>query len=321
MGFAAVLLATLQLLLQSVLNIIVAVVYLIGSVACCKKSRRLRPKTILITGATAGIGRALALEYATSGVRLVLTGRNEARLAEVANECDAKGADVVAHKLDVSDEKACEKFILDEDDRENIDLVIANAGVSEATAGDDVARDIVKATRTLFSINVNGVFNTVLPLIERMKERRTGQIAIMSSMSGFGSFPMMTAYAASKSAVKAWGSGLRGLLHRYNIYVSVIMPAYVKSDMTDKSKLPKPFMWSQKKAAKYIRYNLEIDTETIIFPWPVHMFVWFLQSLPVAVKEFLGRTGLVGELKYFRKRKSDYEAEKAARAAREKKDI
>lgn len=255
----------------------------------------------------------------------------------MAEECEANGATVVTHIGDVTDKDGLRAFIDEQDDEQEIDLVIANAGVSEQTVG--LQTDIVAATRALFAVNVDGVFNTILPLVERMKERRTGQIAIMSSLSGFGGIPSMTSYAASKNAVRAYAHGLRGLLFRYNIYVSVVMPgcvlarwrhllrpitcshcccSYVKSAMTDKSKLSKPFMWDTDVACSYIAKRLSEDTPSIVFPLPLHWAVWLMQSLPVSVRDWAGGMGLFGELAYFKKRRKDREEEKKIREARRK---
>mmetsp|Transcript_10259 Transcript_10259/g.24519 ORF Transcript_10259/g.24519 Transcript_10259/m.24519 type:complete len:349 (-) Transcript_10259:47-1093(-) len=316
-----VFLSTLQLVLQAVLNLIMAPLYLLGSLFCGRKGRaprKLKPKCILITGATSGIGEGLAREYSqTKDVTLLLTGRNKDRLAGIADECTANGATVVTHIGDVTDQEGLANFINEQDEEQEIDLVIANAGVSEQTTG--TQNDIIAATRTLFSINVEGVFNTILPAVERMKARRTGQIAIMSSLSGFGGIPSMTSYAATKTAVRAYGSGLRGLLFRYNIYVNVVMPGYVKSAMTDKARST-PMIWSNKKACKYIKSNLEADTPTIVFPLPLHWGVWFIQSLPAAVRDWAGALGLFGELAYFKKRSKDREEERKLRAEREKRE-
>ena len=150
------------------------------------------PKVILITGASQGLGEGLALKYAKPGVTLGLTGRNKQRLNAVAEACAAKGAHVLQGNMDVTDRDEMAAFILKLDDASPVDLVIANAGVSEETAG--VAADVVAATRTLYDVNVGGVFNTVLPLIPRMKERKRGQIAIMSSLAGTSGFPTFVAY-------------------------------------------------------------------------------------------------------------------------------
>ena len=124
---------------------------------------------ILITGASSGIGEALALHYAVPGRLLSLLGRNSERTEAVASLCRAKGARVSAISLDVQDATAMEAWVRDRDHEQSLDLVIANAGVSAGSGG---SGESAEQTRQIFSINVNGIFNTVLPTIELMRARQ-----------------------------------------------------------------------------------------------------------------------------------------------------
>ena len=167
------------------------------------------PKHILITGASSGLGAELARTYAGPGMTLALTGRDTARLEAVAEQCRAQGATVETAVLDVTDAAALEGWMLARDDALPIDLAIANAGISAGTGGDT---EPVEQVRRIFAVNVDGVMNTVLPLIPRMQARRRGQIALMASLAGFRGFPGAPAYCGSKAAVKIYGEGLRGVL-------------------------------------------------------------------------------------------------------------
>lgn len=159
-------------------------------------------KSVLVTGASSGIGAALALEYAAPGVRLALCGRNAARLEEIAEGCRAKGAAVDARVLSVTDAGALAAWVAEADAAAPLDLVIANAGISAGT-GDGA--ETAEQTRAIFAVNVDGVLNTVLPAIAPMRARRCGQFAIIASVAGFRGLPSAPAYCASKAAVKAWG--------------------------------------------------------------------------------------------------------------------
>ena len=136
-------------------------------------------KHILITGASSGIGEALAIVYAAPGVTLSLSGRNEARLAAVAEACQKRGADVHYSVCDVTDRAAMASWIATRDQAVSLDLVIANAGVSAGIGESD------DTTRRIFAINLDGVINTVLPALEFMRPRRRGQIALVSSLASF----------------------------------------------------------------------------------------------------------------------------------------
>lgn len=235
------------------------------------------PKHILITGASSGLGAELARTYAAPGATLALTGRDAARLESVAQQCRAKGATVETAVLDVTEAAALEGWMLARDNALPIDLAIANAGISAGTGGDT---EPVEQVRRIFAVNVDGVMNTVLPLIPRMQARKRGQIALMASLAGFRGFPGAPAYCGSKAAVKVYGEGLRGVLAGSGVELSVICPGYVRTPMTDRNGFPMPFLMDADKAARLIRDRLARNKARIAFPWPMLAAVWLLQALP-----------------------------------------
>jgi len=183
--------------------------------------------------------------------------------------------------------------------------VIANAGVSAKTGG--FSGDIVASTRQLFAINVDGVFNTVLPFISLMKERQSGQIAIMSSLAGIGLLPEATDYSASKTAIRIWGEGLRTLLYRDNIFVNVICPGFVESPMTDSnSDYRMPLMQTMPNAIDRITTGLASDEPVIIFPRLVYLFAWLLNLLPPDVRHTLARGSWIPGFGYLRARRAKW---------------
>lgn len=236
-------------------------------------------KHILITGASSGIGQALAENYAAPGVMLSLTGRNTERLASVTANCRAKGADVFAKAVCVTDAQAMHDFMTECDTRQPVDLVIANAGVSGGTGG-DAAGEGMKQTRTIFDINVGGVFNTVEPLLPRMLQRKSGQIALMASLAGFRGWPGAPAYCASKAAVKVYGEGLRGSLLQTGVKVNVICPGFVVSRMTDANDFSMPFLMDTDQAANIIIKGLQRNKGRIWFPLPAYLMTRFFCALP-----------------------------------------
>jgi len=236
------------------------------------------PSHILITGASSGIGRALAESYAKPGVVLFLGGRNADRLKKVHDSCKHKGADVVIGVIDVQDSTAMGEWVLDCDARYPLDLVIANAGISAGTGGPEGESD--DQVRRIFDTNVTGVLNTIHPAISQMRNRGCGQIAIMSSIAAFHGLPSAPAYSASKAAVKSYGEGLRGHLRNDGIRLSVICPGYVRSRMTDANTFPMPFLMDAWKAAGIIRRGLARNKARIVFPWPMYFAVWLLSVLP-----------------------------------------
>lgn len=247
---------------------------------------RHRFHSILITGASSGIGAALAQAYAAPDVRLVLGGRNPERLNAVARACRDAGATVAARIADVTDRTAMTEWVTAEDAVRPLDLVIANAGISAGTGG---GTEPPEQTRAIFAVNVDGVLNTVLPALECMRPRRAGQIGIVSSVAGFRGFPGAPAYCASKAAVKVWGEGLRGWLASEGIGVSVILPGFVETGMTAANAFPMPFLMPSDRAARIIQRGLTRNRGRIAFPWPTVAAAWLAGALPDALVDRLTR--------------------------------
>jgi short-subunit dehydrogenase len=244
------------------------------------------PRSILITGASSGIGEALALAYAAPGVTLFLSGRDEPRLAAVAAACRGKGAEVETHLGCVSEATAMTEWIAGADARSPLDLVIANAGVSAGT-GSNANGETAEQARRIWEINLGGVMNTVLPAIPLMRARKRGQIAIVSSLAGFRGLPGAPSYSASKGAVRLWGEGLRGWLAEDGIGLSVICPGFVKSRITALNRFPMPFLIEADRAAEIIRRGLAANKGRIAFPWPMYAATWLFALLPVALTDWL----------------------------------
>lgn len=239
-----------------------------------------RWRHVLITGASSGLGAALARACAAPGVRLGLAGREVDRLEAVARECREAGAEAVPQRLDVTDGPAVAAWVAEAEAIRPLDLVIANAGISAGT-GDGAEGP--EQTRRIFAVNVDGVLNTVLPTIEAMRPRRSGQIAIVSSVAGFRGFPGAPAYCASKAAVKSWGEGLRGWLAGEGVGVSVILPGFIATPMTAVNRFPMPFLMPAERAAGIILRGLARDQGRISFPWPTAFAAWAAGALPDAL--------------------------------------
>ena len=235
------------------------------------------PQSVLITGASSGIGEALALAYAGPGVRLALGGRHRSRLDGVAEKCRQQGADAEARPLNVTDRDAMQDWIRSAERSRPLELVIANAGISAGTAGGAEAEHQV---RLIFDTNLTGMLNTVLPAIDAMRTRRRGQIAVMSSAAGFRGFPGAPSYSASKAAVRIYGEALRGMLYRDGIGVSVICPGFVRSRITAANRFHMPLLMDADKAAAIIRRGLAKNKSRIAFPWPTYLVSWLTGSLP-----------------------------------------
>ena len=246
------------------------------------------PRTILITGASSGIGEALALDYARAGRTLLLSGRDAARLEAVGAACAGRGATVSLKTIDVGDEQAMAEWIGEADEKTPLDLVIANAGVSGG-AGAGKAGGLNQATREIFRVNVEGVFNTVHPALALMRARGRGQIALVSSMAGFVGMPSSPGYGAGKAAVRSYGEALRGRYAADGVEISVICPGFVVSRITARNKFPMPILMSADKAAGIIVRGLARNQGRIAFPWPMYALIRLISMLPVFVVEKMFR--------------------------------
>lgn len=245
------------------------------------------PRSILITGASGGLGAALARAYAAPGVALALTGRDRTRLDSATEACRAAGAEARAAAIDVRDPARLAAWMGEVDAAAPLDLVVANAGVS---AGTGAGTESEEQARRIFAVNVEGVVNTVAPAIELMRPRRAGQIAIMSSLAAFRGFPGAPAYCASKAAVRVWGEALRGHLHGAGLGVSVICPGFVRTPMSARNPFPMPFLMDAERAARIIRRGLARNRARIAFPWPLAAAVYLLSALPPGWTDPLLRT-------------------------------
>jgi short-subunit dehydrogenase len=244
------------------------------------------PRSILITGASSGIGAALAQSYAGPGIRLALGGRDAGRLGLVAADCRARGTEVDTTTVDVTDAEATARWVAAADAAAPLDLVIANAGISGGTFGGGESRHQAAA---IFATNVDGIVHTVHPAAERMRTRKRGQIAIMSSLASFRGMPGAPAYSASKAAARSYGEALRGSLHRHNIGVSVICPGFIRTPMTDVNGFRMPMLMEPDRAARLIRRGLARNRARIAFPLRLYALVWLLGALPPSLTDPLFR--------------------------------
>ncbi len=235
----------------------------------------------LITGASSGIGAALAVECARRGEELFLCGRDAARLEAVAGRCReaARGAaEVSAEVVDVADESAVRDWVGRCSSQGPLDRVFANAGVSTGVETEENVR------RT-FAVNVGGVVNTVLSSLGCGAR----QIVITASIAGYGPLRACPSYSATKACVKTWGLALRGALARRGTKVSVVCPGFVRSRITDGNTCPMPFFMEADAAARKILRGVDRDAGLIAFPWPMRLATWLLSILPQWVNSLVNR--------------------------------
>ena len=254
------------------------------------------PDTVLITGASSGIGEALAVECARRGVRnIFFCGRDAERVSDVVRKCEAAAADCGSGKqvavrgevLDVTDESAVRKWLEECNAIAPLEVVFSNAGIGTGIENEENVR------RT-FATNVGGNLNVVLPVIDIFRRNAAAgigsvrrQIVLTASIAGYAPLSTCPAYAATKAAVKSWGLSLRGMLKREGIWVNVMCPGFVRSRITDRNTCPMPFFMEADRAAKVILDRVDRNVGLIAFPWPMRFGVWLMSALPWRVSEFI----------------------------------
>ena len=235
-------------------------------------------KNIWITGASLGIGASLSQFYAAPGICLGLLGRNAERLGEVAAKCREKGAQVYTYVADVTNADDLRKY--SEDFQSHVgsaDLVVANAGIR--IEEDAEYRDGCIAAEVM-GVNYLGVINTIIPFIAGMKERRSGHLAIISSISAFRGTPNSGAYSASKAAINVWAESLRQRLIPYGINVSVLCSGFVQTAMTSSLEFWMPGILSSGAAAEIIASAIRRRKRQVTFPWPSKIIWTVFRILP-----------------------------------------
>lgn len=240
--------------------------------------------TVLITGATGAIGSALAEQYADSGADLVLFGKDNERLDQLAHQCRMRGGQVTVRAcnlLDLTD------FVqqLDAICREKCPrLIIVNAGFSSTATGQG---ETWEAIDRVVRINLLAAMATVQTVVPHLREHGGGKIALISSLAAWYGLPITPAYSATKAALKNYGEALQGLLAKDGIMVSVVLPGFVESAMSRSVPGPKPFLLSADRAAALIIRGLAAGRARISFPFPLNLGCWFLAVLPPSLSGWL----------------------------------
>ena len=244
-----------------------------------------KERVVLITGASSGIGRALAVELGRRGARLGLTARREAELLSVAEEVRRAGGEALALPADVRDPEAIRSAA--ESVREKwgrVDVLVANAGMSTTTAGTSL--DAGEASDVI-SINVLGVVNSVAAVLPDMLRRGSGHLVAISSLASYRGMPKSGAYSASKAAVSTFFESLRVDLRESGVDVTVIHPGFIRTPMTAGRKKKLPFLLEVEDAACRIIKAVERRARTYAFPWQLASLVRVIRHMPGALYDRL----------------------------------
>ncbi|WP_186336067.1 SDR family NAD(P)-dependent oxidoreductase [Komagataeibacter melaceti] len=249
----------------------------------------MKQDSILITGASSGIGRGLALALARPGRTLHLGGRNAHNLKEVATRCIARGADARIRVQDVRDQAGMEAWIMATG---TLDLVFACAGITASTTGgEDAPHEPDAQIRRMFATNVDGVINTVLPALRVMRGQPRGsdgvrgRICAMSSVAGLVSFPGTPSYCASKAAVDRFMVATGGNMARAGIMMSSVCCGFVNTPMTARNTFHMPGLTQTGDAVRAILSGVARGRRRISFPWWLAAGSRFMDLLPIGIAQ------------------------------------
>jgi len=235
-----------------------------------------RDLKVVITGASSGIGKALALEYASSGATLCLIARRADALSQLAASMQVR---CYTYAIDVTNAQALAIAAKDFMLRAGCpDSVVANAGVSAGTLTASPEDNAV--FEEIMSINVMGMMLTFQPFIEAMKSRQRGVLAGIASIAGFRGLPGAAAYSASKAAAISYLESLRVELLGSGLAVVTICPGYIATSMTAKNPYRMPFLMDAASAAAKMTRAIDARKRFYVLPWQMALLGWGLRRLP-----------------------------------------
>ncbi|QQR91728.1 MAG: SDR family NAD(P)-dependent oxidoreductase [Myxococcales bacterium] len=256
------------------------------------RSSTLPYRKALITGASSGIGKALALDLARSGIFVVLAARNLQALQQLQKQIHEEGGQAKVLTLDVSKAEQVAK-ILQQVDEElgGIDLLIANAGISERCSPAQLQWDKVSAT---IDVNVRGATASIVALLPRMTARKQGHIVGISSLAQYKGLPLAASYSASKAFLSRFLESLRVDLRGSSVFITEVRPGFIQTPMTEGNTFKMPFVMDAGQASRIIIKGIASKKALVAFPTPM---VWAMRLLTILPLSWYDR--------FIKKRRSD----------------
>lgn len=233
---------------------------------------------IAITGASSGLGSALALEFACSGASLSLAGRNNSALDDVAHRCQARGAITRTAAFDLRDHDALRTWLTKSAQIQALDLFFANAGVSLAASRDGM--ETQGDLERLLAVNAAATLLSVNQAARLMLSGDGGHIGVVCSLAALLPLPDTPGYCAGKAAARMYSLALRQKLKTKGVNITVICPGYLNTPMGRRVTTPTPFLWTPEQAAQHIARKIRGNPAEIIFPWPLALGIRLLDFLP-----------------------------------------
>jgi short-subunit dehydrogenase len=246
------------------------------------------PACILITGASRGLGAALAERFAAPSITLRLVARGAQGLAATAARCAARGAAVETAAIDVRDAAAMEAQLLAWEAARPFDTIVANAGISRGTAPDGAPEGLAGATDQV-AVNLMGAMHAIEPLLPFFRDRRAGRIALVASVAAYRGLPDAPGYAASKAGLRVYGEGLRAALGPRGIAVTVVLPGFFDSAMGVRWQGRRPLAMGLDRAADITHAAILRGARRCAFPLPLAALLRGLDVLPAGLSDWLVR--------------------------------
>jgi short-subunit dehydrogenase len=242
-------------------------------------------KNVMITGASAGIGRGLALEIASRGGQLALLARREDLLKEIVDEARKRNVKAVAETADVRDVKAVREAV-DRFRKElgPIDILIANAGIGTS---DHATRLTPEHAANVIGINLLGAVNSVAAVLPEMVERKRGRLVAISSLAAYRGLAKSAAYCASKAALTAYFESLRIDLRHTGVGVTIIHPGFIKTALTSGREAKMPYLMELDEGVKKIVSAIEKEKKIYAFPWQLATIVRASLLMPPSMYDWI----------------------------------
>jgi short-subunit dehydrogenase len=243
---------------------------------------------ILITGASSGLGAALACACAGPDVRLTLCGRDVGRLNAVAKRCRDRGATAVTSEFDLRDADTLGDRVRDFDRAAPIDTAILSAGLGGAIPQHQKVETVSRAS-DIAAVNFAAVVILATALAGFMAERRRGRIVIIGSIADSFPLPMAPTYCGTKAGLKMFAEALGLQLERHNVAVTLVSPGFIDTPMSRQIDDPKPFILTAEHAAAIVIRRIEAGAAAIVIPWPFHIVSIASRLMPRALTRFVIR--------------------------------
>ncbi len=235
-------------------------------------------KVVIITGASSGIGWAVAKQLAAQKAKLGLVARRRANLEQLAAEVTRLGGTAAIAPADITNRAETVAGIHSlRDQLGPVDLLFANAGLGKPTNLDMSNMDEVIE---MFKVNTLGVVYSIEAVLPEMVRRRQGHLAAVSSLAAYKGLPGESAYCASKAAVSVYMEGLRLQLRNYGIAVTIVCPGFITTPMTEQHDFQMPFVMDADEAARRIVRALARRKKVFNFPWQTAFLIRLTRWLP-----------------------------------------